>query len=156
MLPALAPLSALEARLGLDENTLAGAEKTRALAALDDASALVREEARRTFINPTSGMVEAQDAVVRVVLGAAQRNYTNPDAEIKSQAGPFERTLKAAETGVYLTEPELEIVRRYRQVTRQLWTLRTTKSGPDCDTLWVRDQYGCDPFPIGSVSEPWR
>ena len=44
-LPQLAPVSALEIRLGLAAGTLDGADLARAGAALDDVSALVRAEA---------------------------------------------------------------------------------------------------------------
>lgn len=152
MLP-LATVHDLEARLGLDNDTLAGADLARARAALDDASALVREEARRDWVE--ASVITAPAAVIRVVLGAALRNYRNPDGEIAQTVGPFSRTVKAAETGVYLTTAELEIVRRYRQVTSTLWTLRTTK-GDDIDsTLYLEDSFGFELFPVGTVDKPW-
>lgn len=153
MLPALATVHDLEARLGLDNDTLDGADLARARAALNDASALVREEARRDWV--TASVVTAPASVIRVTLGAALRNYRNPDAEIAQTVGPFGRTVKAAETGVYLTTAELEIVRRYRRTTSTLWALRTTR-GDDIDsTLYLEDSFGFELFPVGTVDKPW-
>jgi hypothetical protein len=154
MLPALADLADLEVRLGLAEGTLADADAARAEAALDDASALAREEARRDFLDE-DGLPDAPDAVVRVVLAAALRNYTNPNAEISQTAGPFSRTLKASETGVYLTEAEYAICRRYREKeTSGLWVLRTTRNDAADNTEWAQDQFGAELFPIGTI-DPW-
>lgn len=155
MLPALATVNDLEARLGLDADTLTGADLVRAQAALDDASALVREEARRDWVDTDGTTITAPAAVIRVVLGAALRNYRNPESEISQTVGPFSRTIRASETGVYLTSAELEIVRRYRQNPSTLWTLRTTR-GEDADsTLYMEDSFGCELFPIGTVDKPW-
>lgn len=153
---ALATLDQLEIRLGLDPHTLSGTDKARAEAALADATALVRAEAQRDFVDDL-GVADAPEAIVRVVLGAALRNYRNPDAETQHTVGPFSRTVKATDTGVYLTDAEREIVRRYRPRTHGgLWTLSTTRDEATSDTAWVWDQYGTEPFPIGSVSEPWK
>lgn len=156
MLPALATVDDLEARLGLDADTLAGPERARAQAALDDASALVREETGQDWVDPVTTDITAPAPLVRVVLGASLRNFRNPDSEISQTIGPFSRTLKAAEVGVYLTPAELAIVRRYRKESTGLWTLRTTR-GEDWDsTLYVEDDFGCELFPIGTVDKPWR
>jgi hypothetical protein len=155
MLPALATVNDLEARLGLDADTLAGPERARAQAALDDASALVREETRQDWVDPVTTDITAPAPLVRVVLGASLRTYRNPDSEISQTIGPFSRTLKAAEVGVYLTPAELAIVRRYRKESTGLWTQRTTR-GEDWDsTLYVEDDFGCELFPIGTVDKPW-
>lgn len=153
MLLALASVADLEARLGLDPETLTGPDLGRARAALDDASALVRLEARRTWINETTGAVEAPDAIVRVVLGAAQRNFSNPDAVIQETVGPFARRLNETDTGVYLTKAELDIVRRFRPSGTGLWTLRTERDGDECATIWYQDSFGFEPFPLASLDE---
>jgi hypothetical protein len=153
MLLALATVADLEARLGLDADTLAGAERVRAQAALDDASTLVREEARQEWV--TGGTITAPAVVIRVALGAALRNYRNPESEIHQVVGPFARTIKATETGVYLTTAELGIVRRYRKTATTLWAQRTTR-GEDADsTLYLEDSFGCELFPVGTLDKPW-
>lgn len=153
MLPALASVSELEARLGLDPDTLVGPDLGRARAALDDASALVRLEAGRTWVDTTTGaLTTVPDAIVRVVLGAAQRNFSNPDAAIQETVGPFARRLNETDTGVYLTRPELDIVHRFR-TNGELWTLQTTRDGDDQDTIWYQDSFGTEPFPLASTDD---
>jgi hypothetical protein len=157
MLPALATVADLEARLGLDPDTLTGADKARAEAALNDASALVRYEARVDWVAEDGLTTTAPDVVVRVVLGAALRDYRNPEGDISQTVGPFSRTIKASEVGVYLTDAEREIVRRYRPTdTGGLWTLRTERDHPYEDTYWMEDSFGFELFPIGFVDQPWR
>ncbi len=155
MLPALATLAELEARLGLDDGTLTGADRARAQAALDDASALVREEAQQDFV-AEDGSLTVPDVVKRVVLGAALRSYRNPDAQIAEAAGPFSRTLKSAEVSVYLTDAEKQLVRRYRPTPNGLWTMKTERDDTTDRTLWMEDSFGFELFPIGFVDEPWR
>jgi hypothetical protein len=155
MLPALATLDELEARLGVDPGSLSGPDRARAQAALDDASALVREESRRDWVD-TDGVITAPPSLVRVTLGAALRTFRNPDGEISQTAGPFSRTVKAADVGVYLTPAEIEIVRRYRQESTGLWTLRTTRGDDYDSTLYLDDQYGLELFPVGyDKDRPW-
>lgn len=155
MLAALATVHELEARLGLDPSTLADADLARAQAALDDVSALVRYETNRDFVDG-AGVPNAPAVVVRIVLGAALRNYRNPDGEIVQGTGPFTRTLKAAEVSALLTDAEKSILRTYRPVSNDLWTQRTTR-GEDGDiTYFMEDTYGCELWPIGYVDQPWR
>ena len=154
MLPAFAPVEELEARLGVEQGALSGGERARAQAALDDASALVREESRRDWV--VDGEITAPPSLVRVVLGAALRNYRNPDGEISQTAGPFSRTVKASDVGVYLTSAELEIVRRYRQESTGLWTLQTTRAEHNDCTLFLEDSFGLELFPVGyDENRPW-
>ena len=150
MLPALASVEDLEARLGLDPDTLQDANLGRARAALADASALVRYEARRTWVDEAGALSVVPDAIVRVVLGAAQRNYTNPDGVIQESAGPFARQLSQESTGVYLTKVEMDIVRRFRAAGGELWTLQTTRDGDESNTVWYQDAFGFEPFPLAS------
>lgn len=154
MLPALASVSELEARLGLDPETLTGPDLGRARAALDDASALVRMEARTKWVDATTGaLTVVPDVIVRVVLGAAQRNWINPDAAIQETAGPFARRLNEVDTGVYLTRPEIDIVRRFRPAGGELWTLRTERDGCEDGTIWYQDSFGFEPFPLASIDD---
>lgn len=151
MLPAFASVADLEARLGLDPQTLAGGELARARAALADASALVRLESGQTWVDD-AGALTAPDALIRVVLAAAQRNYTNPDGVVQESVGPFARRLSDQSTGVYLTKAELDIVRRFRPASG-LWTLRTQRDECSDGTIWYEDSYGCELFPLASADD---
>lgn len=153
MLPALASVTDLEARLGLDPNTLKDGDLARARAALADASALVRMEARQSFLDEATGANTAPDAVIRVVLGAAQRNYVNPDSVVQETVGPFVRRLAEESTGVYLTKAELEIVRRFRPSGGGLWSLTTTRDEDISNTIWYQDSFGTEPFPLASADD---
>jgi hypothetical protein len=163
MLPAFATVADLEARLGLAIGSLTGPERARAQAALDDASALVRAEARRTWVvitqdidgNDVYTLTDVPDVIVRVTLGAALRNFQNPDDRVISETvGPFSRTLRYSEHGVYLTDAELAIIRRWRPSRGGLWTLPTYRDDAFDTTLFMEDTYGCELFPVGSSDDP--
>ena len=145
-MPLLATIEALEARLG---RTLTGAARAQAEAAIADASALVREEARRSFLDE-DGNIVAPPAVITVVLQAALRAVRNPEGYTGETLGQYSYRRSDEDLSVYLTDAEREIVGRYRQSSRALWTLPTTRG--DCsryaDTIWVDDQYGTEPFPM--------
>lgn len=145
VLPALADMFALEVRLGRD---LEGAEAARAQAALDDASALVREEARRDWLD-ADGNPNPPSAVLTVVLTAALRVVRNPDGYTSEAEGDYSyRRSEDTGLGVYLTEEEKTIVRRYRGTKQALWTQPTTRGEHWCSTIWADDTFGCEPFPI--------
>lgn len=159
-LPALATLAELEARLGIAPGGLAEPDKSRAQAALADASSLVREESRRNWMDTSTPPVAvAPDALVRIVLAAAKRDYRNPDGLTSETdtAGPFTRTRarKDDESTVYLTDSEQEICRRYRETTKAaLWTQPTTRGECEDNTLWLPTSQG-GPFPIGADADRW-
>lgn len=137
----LATLEALVKRLGLDR-ALTTAEEGRAEAAIEDASNLVREEARQDWL------VDAPPAVVTIVLEAAKRGFLNPGSFTSETTGPF--TVRRDTVGVYLTDSEKDIVRRHRPdsgTSRSgLWTQATTRRDPGDDRIWLTDQYGGDPI----------
>lgn len=108
-LKALAEVSALELRLGFETGTLQGPDLARAQAALADASALVRAEANKAWLDSDSN-VTAPAQVVTIVVKAALREFKNPDGFTSEQMGDYSyRTDNAG--GVYLTEDERRIVR---------------------------------------------
>jgi hypothetical protein len=140
-LPALASIEALEARLG--RGTLTGAQLAQALAALADASEIVRAETNRTWVN-SEGVVVAPAVVVTITLRAALRDVRNPDGNIAENAGPFSRRLADDQTkGVYLLDEERAVLEKYRLATPGLWTQPTTR-GEYADVVWLDDQYGGD------------
>lgn len=136
---ALASVDDLVDRLGREVDD---AERARAEAALEDASALVREEARRDW---TEG---APPAVQAVVLTAALRVMRNPDGITSETIGPYSYKRRDQDADVYLSEAEKAIVRRYRQSSRGLWTLPTTREEAVGRTIWYEDSYGFELFPL--------
>ena len=99
----LADVSALEARLG---ETLTGTERTRAEAALSDASALVR-----VYGIPWPDPLTAPDVAVSVTLAAAERKVRNPEGFRSEMEGSYQWT-RAASTpaGVDLTPGEIRML----------------------------------------------
>lgn len=122
-LKALADVSALELRLGLEIGTLQGADLARASAALDDASALVRAEASKTWLDGDTVTAPAQ--VVTIVVKAALREYRNPDGFTSEQLGDY--SYRTDQTGgVYLTDDERRIVRAAAGASGHgVWSPRT-------------------------------
>lgn len=149
MLPPLASVVALRDRLGRD---LSGDDIPRAEAAIADASALVRAHARRDWNGEN-----VPDAIVAVVLAVARRAFTNPDSVVTRTDGPFSTTYNRDTLGAFLTDAEKAVVERYRPAgSGRLWTQQTTR-GEDCgSTLWLSDQYGTEPFPIGTLDDRGR
>lgn len=140
--PPLASVHDLVDRLGRE---IDDAERARAEAALADASALVREEARQEWAAGAPAAVEA------VVLTAALRVMRNPEGISSETIGPYSYRRREQDVDVYLSEAEKNIVRRYRTRSRPLWTQATTRyeSGGD-DTIWYDDSFGFEPFPLES------
>lgn len=107
--PVPVPLDRLTDRLGLDPATLPDVDRTRAEAALADATTLALAEvapsvAERWESNGLPGVVAL------VVVQAAQRQYTNPEGYSSQGLGEF--TATASTVGVYFTPAERVIVRR--------------------------------------------
>lgn len=100
-LPALATLEALEVRLGgsLDD-------EDRAQAALDDASALVRSIAGKTWVTNDVLDTDIPDIIATITLRAARRAYTNPNDHSSETIGNSSVGFGA----VYLTVEERSAV----------------------------------------------
>jgi hypothetical protein len=109
-LPPLAPLSALETRLGLAAGTLTGTDRARAEADLADASVLIRAEAGVSYVADDGVTITAPDAVVTVAVRAARRAYLNPEDLTGENVGEY--GWQRREAGVYLTADEVRIVRK--------------------------------------------
>lgn len=154
VLPPLAPVADLAARLGRDPDSLSVEDEARATATLDDASALVRAEGRQDWYDTETDAITAPHPVVTVVLSAAQRAFTNPEGLISETVGPFtKRRAERGDLGVFLTAAEKDIVRRYRTTSPGLWTQRTTRGEDGTSTLFMEDSFGSELFPVGSEDE---
>lgn len=152
-LPPLSEVSDLEVRL---RRTLEGEEIAAAAAALADASSLARAEGRQDWWTAEGGLT-VPDAVVTVVLAAAKRVFGNPDGLISETVGPFTRRRSdESASGVYLTETEKAIVRRFRSTSPGLWTQRTTRLDPGDEaagTVFLEDSFGSELLPVGTYDE---
>lgn len=114
MPPPLASLGDLQDRLG---HPLAESELSRAHAALDDASALVRAVAGQSWLDATTGeLAEVPDAAVSITLAAARRAFDNPDGYVSETIGDYSYTRAGPSAGgevggAYLTEEERAVLR---------------------------------------------
>lgn len=110
-LPPLAPVAALETRLGLGPGTLAGADLARAQAALDDVSALIRAEAGSPLVDPDGVTITAPEAAVAVTLAVAKRVYLNPDGLAGFSVEGYSEQQPQGAVGVIMTDDETAVIR---------------------------------------------
>lgn len=141
----LAGITDVEARIG---RTFTGDEAVRVRALLDDASALVRDEAATTWIDPiTSLLIEVPGSVRAVVLRAVERAARNPQGFSAESAGDYSYQRTDVEPGVYLTDGERQIIRKAIGRTG-LWTQPVTRGDEYLATVWGEDQFGSELFPL--------
>lgn len=155
-MPLAVPLCGVEemsARLGL---TLTGVEQQRALAALQDASALVRSVAEADFLDD-HGELEAPipDVVVQVTLAAALRAYRNPDGVQRAQTADVSVTYRAEGAGdaIFLTTQERRSIRRAMGIGGVVSVPLESAYPPYRDPLYAPVQDGGDDIPLGPA--PW-
>jgi hypothetical protein len=140
VLPALADIDALEAWTG---DTIPD-DDPRALAVLAAASALVRSETRRTWLDDMGALAAIPDEV-------AARVWNNPDGAIQDVTGPFSaRFSERIADGLYLTDTERAICARHRLQSTGVWSLGTTRLGPGAvGADWTPTEDG-PLFPFGA------
>ena len=143
VLPALATTDDLDARTpgGLDASDL-----TRASAALDDASAMVRSVAGKTWT--TDGVLDDDVPHIAKVVTCtvARRIISNPEGLSQESIGSYSYSIGNSSSDVYLTRAERVAIRSAAGKTG-LWTQPTTRMASD-DTQYV-DVIGQDePIPF--------
>jgi hypothetical protein len=142
---ALASVLDVEIRLGRE---LQGAEAARVAALLDDASALVRDTAGRTWVDAETGAPLPVPASIRyVVLRMLDRAVRNPNAFSAEAAGDYSYQRTDVQPGVYLTEDERQIIRKAIGKSG-LWTQPVTRGEKYLTTVWCEDSFGFELFPI--------
>lgn len=109
----LADVAALEERLGV---SLSGADVTRAAALLSDASALVRSEAGRTWLDADGALEDVPEVIAAVVLAAALRGWHNPAGVQSERVGDYGVVygIGATISTLRLTSDERRLVRSFR------------------------------------------
>lgn len=152
MLPALASLSALEARLGV---TLAGADVERASAALDDASALIRAEGGTEWVDDEGALTDVPSLVEQVTLAVAYRAFRNPDAFTQTSLGDASVAYdRSGQSAVYLTRDERRAVRRAAGTTAVGAIELASPWAMPASHYPVAVTGGGDPIPLGPF--PWE
>jgi len=153
VLPPLASLEALSLRLGV---TLAGAEADRAGAILDDASALVRSEAGRDWVDDEGALADVPAVVESVTLAVAYRAFRNPDGVSQTSLGDASISYDRGDgqAAVYLTRDERRSVRRAAG-TSAIGTVELASPwGMPQSNYPVAASGGGDSLPIGPF--PWE
>ncbi len=128
------------------------ADAKRAVLCLRLASALVRNETGRTFLNPDGTLVDPiPDDVQLVTLYCAGRVYDNREAQTTGGVDDATEGWKVDESGAYLTASEKRMLTSYRTSSTfgGLGTVSTTRM-PDRPATagWV-------PTPTDGVLFPW-
>lgn len=164
MLPALATLEALGLRLGLELTDEHGdplaPDGLRALAALEDASALVRSIAGLDYVD-THELLELviPDVITSITLAAAYRAFINPQGAVQSSVGDVSLTLSRGESAgsVFLTNAEIRAIRKASGAATigsiDMVTGYIPNNGRDVLLAPMEDPRS-DPIPIGPV--PWE
>lgn len=147
----LADLAALSARLGmaLDEHE---AEGERAQAALEDASALVRSESGKDWLDEHDDLVlDLPEIIAQVTLAAAYRAFRNPDGTAQASVGDVSVSYSrdGAAGSVFLTRAERRAVRKAGGVVAVGSLTLQTPYLQGQDPL-----YTSDGFPLGPL--PWE
>lgn len=143
--PQLVPLVTFSNWLG---QPLSAADEPRAEAILDAVSALVRSEAGRTWVDDGGNLEEVPTDVQTVVMQVAQRVFLNPLGFQSERSGDYSYAFPTSGPGgLYLEPHERAVLARYRATQRGLWTLSTTRSDTDADTVYVPIQGTESEFP---------
>jgi hypothetical protein len=108
-MPALASLADFEARLG---RTLQEADRARALAVLEDASAWVRAEAGQDWIDDDGALETVPAAVKSVCLSVSRRVFDNPEGHMQESIDGYSYGRTNASTDLFLTRQEQRLLRR--------------------------------------------
>ena len=133
-LPPLVTVVEFEEWLGA---TLTEPDLARAEAVLIAVSALVRSQARLTWLvdNAVSGL---PDEVAAVTKQVARRVFNNPDSVKQESIGNYSVNYgNARSIGLYLESEEKKLIGAGLSNPRGLWSLRITRDDPASDTEWV-------------------
>lgn len=159
ILPPLADFEDLSARLGvtLDPES---ADGLRALALIDDASALVRAVAGISWTDPADAtlLVAPPDLVGSITLASALRAYRNPTGAQQASVGDVSLSFGARGASA-VTTAAVFLTRSEERQLRTLGGLSSAGSvGLTTDTLTGRELYYAptegDDIPLGPI--PWE
>ncbi|MFA5517428.1 MAG: hypothetical protein WDA20_14210 [Desulfuromonadales bacterium] len=153
MLPPLASPEALSLRLGV---TLAGTEADRAGAILDDASALVRSEAGRDWVDDEGALTDVPAVVESVTLAVAYRAFRNPEGLAQASLGDASVSYDRGDghAAVYLTRDERKAIRRSAGTSAVGAIELASPWAMPADAYPVSVSGGGDPIPLGPF--PWE
>ncbi|WP_314325445.1 hypothetical protein [Paenarthrobacter ilicis] len=114
----------------LGEPITEGADVKRAERFIRFASALVRKESGRTWVQDDGENLvpDIPDDIGLVVVQAAARAYENPNGQTSDALDDWRGTFKVDEVGVYLTDTEKSMVSKFKSARLGgLGTIATTR-----------------------------
>jgi hypothetical protein len=128
----------------------ASAEGKRAVMCLRAASALVRKESGRTWLQEDGTLVEdVPEDVKMVTLYCASRVFDNREAQTRGGIDDYQEGWKVDESGAYLTASERRQLAAFRARTSGgLGVVATTRFAHESVNGWV-------PTPTADVFFPW-
>ena len=154
MLP-LATVEQLSARLGI---TPTGGDAERALAALEDASALIRSEAAVDWIDVETNELSGVPSVIEAItLAVAYRAYQNPTGASQTSLGDASVSYAREGSGgaVYLTRDERKAVRKAAGISAVgSIALVSPWMSEAANYYYAEVEGGGDPIPLGPF--PWE
>lgn len=162
MLEPLATLEALAIRLGLDllddHGDPTSPDGLRALAALEDASALIRGVAGVDWVDEHEQLFGIPDVVTTITLAVAFRAYSNPQGAVQASVGDTSVSYSRGESAgsVFLTRAELRAILKAAGAN-SIGSIQIETGfipGGGLDPLWAPTEGGGDPIPLGPV--PWE
>lgn len=114
-LPPLASLEAFTERLGANLGEPASQDGVRAVAALEDASALIRSEAGTDWVDDHDDLLlDIPDVIETICLAVAYRAFRNPDGTTQTSVGDVSVSFsrEGVAGAVFLTKAEQRAVRK--------------------------------------------
>lgn len=152
-LPPLVAVADLAAWVGED---FIDDDDPRAAAVVAAASALVRAETGRTWVDDLDALTDVPDEVKTVTTQVAARVWRNPAGFVQDTTGPFTvRYPEIAGQGLYLTDTERSILSRYRTQRRGLWSTRVERDDPLLSDLALAVEFRPTVYdPSGHSGEP--
>ena len=167
MLPPLVDLEALSERLGVtlvdDHEQPTSPDGVRALAALSDASALVRQEAGQEWVDEHGELdfgelsPGAIDVIQSTTIAVAYRAFRNPDGTSQASVGDVSVSYgrEGGAGALFLTLAERRAIRRAVGVMA-VGTVELVSpwAEPAVASYYVPVEGGGDPFPMGIL--PWE
>lgn len=131
-----------------------GRRSSRAQAALDDASAFIRDVASpEDWLDDNGNLETVPDIVVAICCRAVQRSLDNPQAVQAEGIGSYNVTFANSSPDVYLTKAERASIRRaVGKVTLGAVTIESPYAPRhDFSDIYMDVEGGGDPIPMG----PW-
>lgn len=134
----------------IGEPIVSEVDRNRAEMCLRVASALVRRESGRTWLDDTGALSAVPEDATLVTLYCAGRVFDNRNAQTRGGVDDYQEGWKVDESGAYLTASERRMLAPFRATGgRGIGTVATTRLPDGVNTSgWV-------PTPTPDVQFPW-